>query len=461
MRIINYCLLLLVICACKGYIATAQTDTIRVMAYNVLDYGSYPLCQGPDSFYNAYLETIVQYAHPDIISLEKMASLQTSPTDHNYTGAIGFQDSIIQYSLDAAYPGRYNNCPFTNYAANTYEDLVFYNQQKLGFVKILCTYTNTEDFNTYKLYYKDPNLAVTNDTTFIYVTPNHDISGSTNQALRGAQIAGEMAQIQSHFTRMPNMINMGDFNLRNTSEPLYQTLTVPADTDFRYYDPPFYPDATYSYPANWDGNPSSFSGSLTTTTRSTAGIPNNCGVGGGAKDWYDHIFLSSWIVNNENYISYIPHSYTTLGNDGHRLGISVNDAPTNTAVPANVANALYLMSDKYPVMVDLLATSNTTGTGLPNPEITPSAVSSQKLIADHVTVVNPVGADMTLYFSSSMINKIVSIECIDMLGRTEIHETRTVDNGSMQIPCNLKPGIYCLKVTTDHYIVSQTMITKE
>ena len=75
-------------------------------------------------------------------------------------------------------------------------------------------------------------------------------------------------------------------------------------------------------------------------------------MGGGAKDWYDHIFLVFMDrATMRTTISYIPHSYTTLGNDGHRLGISVNDAPTNTAVPANVANALYLMSDKYPVMV--------------------------------------------------------------------------------------------------------------
>ena len=110
----------------------AQTDTLRVMAYNVLGYGQYPLCQGADAIYHAYLEAIVQYANPDIIGLEKLGSIQTSPADHNYSAAIGFPDSILQYALNAAYPGRYNYCLNTNYSASNTECLLFYDQHKLG-----------------------------------------------------------------------------------------------------------------------------------------------------------------------------------------------------------------------------------------------------------------------------------------------------------------------------------------
>jgi len=453
-----YIILLLAVGICNSHFSIAQTDTIRVMAYNVLNFGEYPLCQGADGIYNGYLETIVQFANPDIIGLEKLGSIQTSPSDHNYTAAVGFQDSILQFALNAAYPGRYNYCPFTNNSASATECLVFYDQQKLGFIDITCTYSNTEDFNTYKLYYKDSNLATTHDTTFLYVTDNHDISGSSNAALRGAQIAGEMAQIQTHFTHLANMINMGDFNLRNTSEPVYQTLTNSANANFNYYDPPFYPDATYTYPADWDGNPGLYSKVLTTSTRSSGSVPNSCGTSGGAKDWYDHIFLSPWIIHDSNYISYIPNSFRVIGNDGHRLSISVNDAPTNTSAPAAVINALFQMSNKYPVMVDLAVTSNTTGISPIDPEITPSGIS-QILLKEQVIINNPVSDQIILHFTQSMMGKEVVVDCIDMLGRTQIHETINVRNELMQIPCNVKAGIYCVRVMMNGNI-SQTVVVK-
>ena len=453
---------ILVTLSCNiGYSSLAQTDTIRVMTYNVLNYGSYPLCQGPNSVYNAYLETIVQFANPDIIGLVKMGAIKTGPSDFHYSAAIDFQDSILQYALNAAFPSRYTYCTMTNSAQNTTDfSILFYNQQKLGFIDITCHYVNTTDFNTYKLYYKDPNLTTTHDTTYLYVTLNHDISGNGNEAQRGTQIAGEMTQISGHFTHLANMINMGDFNLRYSTESCYQTLTAPTDTNFRYYDPPYYPDAVLTYPSNWDANPSAYSSYLTTSTRKLSSVPNSCGTNGGGKNWYDHILLSPWIVNNANYISYIPHSYRTIGNDGNRTGISINDIPTNTSAPAAVINALFQMSNKYPVMVELTVTSNTTGTSLPDPEITPSAVIGQSLIKEQATIVNPVGSAIILNLSNNLVNHLISIDCIDMMGRSQIHQTILVHSEMEEIPCNLQPGIYCIKIADDRNIIYRSVVTK-
>jgi hypothetical protein len=452
------CIFVLFFCSVHSY---AQTDTLRVMAYNVLNFGSYPLCQGANGTYEAYLQTIVQFANPDILSLEKMGSIQTSPSDHNYTAAIGFQDSILQNSLEPVFPGRFSYCTFTNYSASNSESLLFYNQQKLSFIGITCTYSDpsNEDFNTWKLYYKDPNLATTHDTTFLYVTVNHDISG--DPTADGAQIGAEMAGITNHFSHLANMINMGDFNLRTSSEPCYQILTAPADTNYRYYDPPFHPDGSVSYPANWDGNPTAFAPYLTTSTRRQGSVPNSCGTSGGAKDWFDHIFLSPWIINNANYISYIPHSFRVVGNDGHRTGISVNDAPANTSAPSAVINALFQMSNKYPVMVDLLVTSNTTGTSLPDPERAPSAVADQTLAGQHVTMVNPVDNNIVIFFSNGLVGQSVSFECVDMLGRILIREQINVDHEMIQIPCSLKHGIYYVRIAGSNNVICKTILTKK
>jgi hypothetical protein len=256
------------------------------------------------------------------------------------------------------------------------------------------------------------------------------------------------------------MINMGDFNVRSTSEPVYQTLTAPADTNYRYYDPPFIPDATFTYPADWDGNPNAYTSYLTTSTRKLSNVPNSCGTNGGAKDWYDHIFLSPWIVNNANYISYIPHSYRTIGNDGYRLSISVNDVPANTSVPSTVADALFQMSNKYPVMVDLLVTQNTTGTSLPDPEILPSSVTNQTLINEHITIVNPVSDEIILNFSNGLVGQSLSFECVDIIGRSQINKVMEVDNVTMKIPCHLRPGIYYVRIAGNGIVVYQKILTR-
>ncbi len=443
---------LIVASFCHGNTSFAQADTLRVMAYNVLYYGDNPPCQGPHSASHGYLKTIVAYANPDVISLEKMAAIPIYAGDHSGTAPAGFADSVLTYALNAAWPGRYAYCTYTNTSGADNMSVLFYNQQKLGFVNIVSSYANITDFNTYKLYYKSADLATTHDSIFLYVTCNHDNSGSASSdaATRGTQIAGEMAQIETHFTHLPNMLNMGDFNTHNSSEACYQTLTTPADTNFRFYDPAFYPDADYTYPADWDDFPATYAGCLTTSTRLSGSVPNSCGTSGGGKSWFDHIFVSSSIINNNAGLNYIPHSYRTLGNDGNRVGISVNDAPANTSAPTAVIDALFQMSNKYPVMADLAVTSAhaTSRTSVQEPE------------ERKITVANPVGNILAMNFSNDLIGKTVDVECVDMLGRLQVHTTIFIAGPAVQIPCTLSQGIYLLRITASNMPVAQMLFTK-
>ncbi len=431
----------------SGIVKTnAQTDTLRLMSYNVLDYGGNPSCQGPVNQYHAYLETIVSFANPDILGLVKMGSIRLGPNDFHGTAPIGFADSVLQFALNVAYPDRFAYCDYTNTSQADNMSVLFYNKHKLGFIGITCNYANITDFNTYKLYYKDPALATTHDTTFLYIVLNHTQSGSSNEQVRGAQITGEMQQIQQHFSLLPNMVNMGDYNTRYTNESCYQALANPADTNFRFFDPPFSLDNLYTYPANWDNNATPYSTSLTTSTRQSATVPNSCGTSGGAKSWYDHIFLSPWIAHNANYISYIPNSYRTIGNDGHRLGRSVNDnsQTMNTSAPSNVIEAIFQMSNKYPVMADLLVQSNTTGTSPTDPEL-PTYVTNLRQ-NNGIYVVNPVEDNITIHFPYAYVNSGISIVCRDMAGRVLINEKQTVGAGTAAYPAQLNPGLYLLQI---------------
>lgn len=454
---LNYkSLILCLFCSVSITTAFAQKDTLRVMAYNALYYGNG--CQGPNGLYHGYLKTIVGYTNPDIISLEKMATIKESPDDKYGTAPVGFADSIVQFALNGAFPGRYAHSPFTNAAHTTSMSMLFYDQHKLGFISIVSSYSNITDFNTFKFYYKDPNLDRTHDTTFLYVIPNHDMSGDENEKVRGVQIGDVMTLTKEHFSHLPNMINMGDFNVRNSNETFYQILTNPDDTNFRFFDPPFFPDRKLKYPADWNHNPA-FADYFTTSTRESANVPNSCGTGGGGKNWYDHIFLSPWIINNADYIRYIPNSFRVIGNDGQRVKVSINNSNThkNTSAPDAVIEALYQMSNKYPVMVDLEVTSNTNGTSPADPEI----FGAKAFAKEDISVDNPVGDNLILHFPANMNGQAITIECLDKEGNSQMNKAKTINNTEMQLRCKLSPGVYTLKITGHHNVMLETKITKQ
>lgn len=338
-----------------------RTDTLQVMAYSVLNYGDG--CQGTTTLLDGYFRAIIQFEQPDLLSCEKMNAFPAT------SGAAGnLADDITNNVLNAAFPGRYAYATPTNTANAGNMSVLFYNQQKLGFVSIRTLLTDITDFDLYKFFYRDPNLSITKDTTFLYTVVNHTQSGSSS-TLRDQQVEREMQALRSEFAYLPNLINMGDFNTENSFEAGYQAVVTSTDSTTLMSDPPYYPDRALQYPGNWDITPYLVASYLTTTTRQSATIPNACGTSGGAKSWYDHIFLSPWLVSGSNYMTYQPGSYRTVGNDGNRLGVDLTStAPTpNTSAPAAVLDALFQFSDKYPVTVRLLIKANRNAYSLADP----------------------------------------------------------------------------------------------
>jgi len=440
-------IVLILLAQCENI--NAQIDTLRVFSFSVLYIGDTPPCQGPHSVYEGYLETILSYANPDIAGLVKR-----EPEDMYGTAPVGFADSLLVNSFNAAYPGQYAYCPYTNTAEGDNITTLYYNQQKLGYAGMLCSYPNITDFDTYKLFYKSANLATTHDTIFLYVTLNHDNSGtgSSSAATRATQIAGEMAQIETHFTYLPNMINMGDFNTHTSTEACYQTLVNPSNTNYRYYDPPFYPDATFTYPADWDADPATYASCLTVSTRYSGSDPNSCsGNSGGAKSWYDHIFLSASIVNKADHLSYLPHSFKVIGNDGNRTGIAVNaTSPPNTSTPPDVLDDIFQMSEHYPITLSILV--DTSGV---------AAVTTVLPAQEKVTVVNPVDGQLVMHFTKGLAGKTINMTCSDELGRLQMKTSIASVGESAQIQCTLNPGFYFLKFTADGEVISQVAIRKK
>jgi len=330
------------------------------MAYNVLGYGDG--CQGSTATLNGYLKTIVQYVQPDLFSCEKMgAFVPSSALPAN------FAIDITTNALNAVFPGVYNYATPTNLTGADNMSVLFYNQKKLTFVKTETIEAYLTDFNLYKLYYNDPNLTITHDTTFIYVLVNHTQSGTSTT--RDLQVSTYMQTLRAKFAYLPNLINMGDFNTASSYEAGYQSVITSADSSTMMSDPPFSPDQSVKYPAQWETASNVYASYLTTTTRALANVPNTCGTSGGAKSWYDHIFISPWLVKGTNYMQYIPNSYKTIGNDGNRIGVDINSATPviNSSVPAAVVNALFQFSNKYPVTIKLLVKANRNAYSTPDP----------------------------------------------------------------------------------------------
>jgi hypothetical protein len=333
----------------------AQTDTLRVMAYNVLNYGDD--CQSLPQNLDVYFRTIIAYAHPDLLSCEKMNAFPSTPG-----AAYNSADEITNDVLNADFPGEYAYGTPTNLSNGSTMSTLFYNKQKLTYVRTETLVADITDFDLYKLYYNDVNLSITHDTTFLFVMVNHTQSGSSSTD-RDAQVTQEMQALRGKFAVFPNLINMGDFNTASSLEAGYQAMVTSTDSATLLYNPPYYPDAELQYPGNWDVQPYLVYPYLTTSTRLSASIPNSCGTSGGAKSWYDHICLSPWLVKGSNYIQYLPHSYQTLGNDGNRFGVDINSTTpeVNASAPDSVINALWQLSNKYPVTVKLIVHANRNG----------------------------------------------------------------------------------------------------
>ena len=332
-----------------------KTDTLKVMAYNVLNYGD--LCQGSTTTLDSYFKTIINYTRPDLMSCEKMTAFPFS------RGAPGnLADEILSNVLNRVSPGEYNYATPTNASGSGTLSVLFYNKEKLTYVSTTDLLSLVTDFDLYKFYYNDINLSITKDTTFLYAVVCHTKSGSASLE-RDFQDSVIMSSLKAKFHVFPNLIIMGDFNTKGSFEHGYQSLVASGDSNTVMYDPPYFPDETLKYPGNWSVSPSYVGPFVTTSTRSLPYDPNSCGASGGGKGWYDHIFISNPLVHGSDYIKYIAHSYHSVGNDGGRTGVSINSqvpAP-NSAAPADVLDALYHFSDKYPVMVSLQMKANRNG----------------------------------------------------------------------------------------------------
>jgi PKD repeat protein/endonuclease/exonuclease/phosphatase family metal-dependent hydrolase len=303
------------------HVLFAQTDNLKVMYYNILDYPN------NDPGREVYFRTINQYVQADVIAVTELKSS---------TGAT----TLLNQALNVYGTTYYQKAVY--YTGTYSENLLYYNSEKLALYSQDVIYTSLRDINEYVLYYKSADLGTTGDTIFFYFYIAHL---KASQGYEQDRLA-EVNQFLAHLNSLPNTENVffgGDFNLYTSTEPAYQALIN--NTPYSLNDP---------LPAgNWHA-----SGTYSLIhTQSTRTADFGGGSTGGMDDRFDFILFTDDVLAGTNKVQYVTNSCKAFGNDGNHFNKALIDPPVNPNVPDSVIQALYYMSDHLPVICDLTVTA--------------------------------------------------------------------------------------------------------
>jgi hypothetical protein len=390
---------LLLLLSITSFLTIKAQDTITVMAYNILNYPA------SNSTKADTLKPIIQHVEPDIFMITELTSSSGVSTILN--------DALNVDGITHFQNATYNNGPDT-------DNMLYYNSDKLVLYSQHEIPTALRNISEYVLYYDSPGLTALSDTVFIYCYMAHlkASSGSTNEQKRN-QEAISLKNYLSTRTGIENVILGGDFNLYTSSEPAYNTILNSGSVVLQ--DP-------ISSPGAWNNN-ASFANIHTQSTRSSS--IGDGGAFGGMDDRFDFIFFGPDLVPGSNGLTYVPGSYTALGNDGNHFNKSINDSPTNLSAPTNVIDALYYMSDHLPITIKAYVAAN---------------VGVEEEIKKNVW--EGFLYDGKFNFSSNKQESRLKFEVFDLLGKLVL--TNRFDNqNEVEFQLNgLKGSLYFVKVSS-------------
>jgi len=308
-----------------------QDETLKVLSYNLLNY---PNPEIPADYRADTLKKIIDYYTPDLFLMQELKSSSGFSTILNNV----FNTNGVDYYETATWEPQHSN-PGSTWKL---QQNVIYNTQKLALSYETFLFTVRRDINVFKFYFKDPNLASHQDTTYLYAITLHlkSSQGADNEAQRLA-----MVEILENFldTIPPdaNVIVGGDYNLYTSDEAAYQLL-LNVSNSIVLADP-------LNSPGTWHNN----NNFRFIHTQSTRTVPiNDDGAGGGMDDRFDLIMVSENIIDQNNPVSVVEDTYRAIGNNGNCFNARIIDCEDND-VPANVINALFQMSDHLPIKMEL------------------------------------------------------------------------------------------------------------
>lgn len=295
-----------------------DVDTIRITTYNTLNF---PDAMGEERI--EHFRVVMNEIHPDIVVCQEITK---------WSGARLFLDSVMNYETHS-----FDRADFNLHYQDIYNSL-FYRTSKVVYdsVKFLPTGAEPGERDVAEYY-----LKTIPDSTQFRVLSVHLKASMRDSLVRFSQAT----ILRNHLDSCEigtNFLVVGDFNIYYSNESAFRKLTDSLENNNgRLWDP-------LNTPGNWHEN-EEFASIHTQSTR-WDNLPDG-GAGGGLDDRFDMILCSkSFLENGELYL--LADTYTAFGNDGNHFDQSINSG-TNTAVPSDVADALYYASDHLPVYVDI------------------------------------------------------------------------------------------------------------
>ncbi|MBR5082381.1 MAG: T9SS type A sorting domain-containing protein [Bacteroidales bacterium] len=317
--------------------AKAQ-DTLTVMQYNLLYYGNYNSgfaecfeTNNNTQHKDECIRTILNHVKPDIFTVCEFGATQA------------LQNDFLRHNLNINGADYWQSDNIINHAEMDIINHIFFDSRKIGLKKHVALRTQPRDTDVYELYLKTPRLAA-GDTIKLICIVAHPKAGMGYEASRRALMQVAMDNVNQYYPH-DNVLIMGDFNMYGASESGYRLLTQTySNPDICFMDPV----ANLGGVGEWNNN-NQFTAFHTQSTRSYS---DECFSSGGLDDRFDFILMADEIAFSYNHLRYVQGSYHAVGNDGRHFNMSVNQG-TNTAVPAEVAEALFDASDHLPVTMKI------------------------------------------------------------------------------------------------------------
>ena len=174
-------------------------------------------------------------------------------------------------------------------------------------------------------------------------------------------------------------------------------------------------------------------------TQSTRSYSEECFSGGGLDDRFDFILMADEIAFSYNHMRYVQGSYHAAGNDGNHFNMSVDQGYT-TAVPVEVAEALFDGSDHLPVTMKIAVDVHL---GVEDNE-------AQILFAS--VAPNPASDKAIVHFFNPSQGQ-VQFELYSLQGQLMQHKSADFSEGSQEFELSLEgltKGFYLLRIKHDN-----------
>lgn len=420
----KYLLIIITLTLSWAFFPAKAQDTLTVMQYNLLYYGNYNSgfadCFETNNNTQRKDEcicTIVDYVKPDIFTVCEFGATQALQTD------------FLRHNLNINGANYWQSDNIINYANSNIINHIFYDSRKMGLKKHVALRTNPRDTDVYELYLKTPSLAA-GDTVKLVCIVAHPKAGMGYEGQRRALMQIAMDYVNQHYPT-DNVLIMGDFNMYGASESGYRLLTQTySNPSICFMDPL----AIVGGVGEWTNN-NQFTAFHTQSTRSYS---DECFSSGGLDDRFDFILMADEIAFSYNHLRYVQGSYHAVGNDGHHFNMSVNQG-NNTAVPTEVAEALFDGSDHLPVTMKIAVDAHL-------------GVEDNETQCLYATVAPNPASDKTVVSFFNPLHGQVQFDLYSLQGQLLHREAALFGEGSQQFELalqDLMKGFYLVRIKHD------------